>query len=101
MHALAALYWSHQHRDCFLQPAQLPEGVPAQVQAGVQMFVALLAIALSLLLIQNGDKSGQNKADAPKIWEAWYILGLTCLFDNAYAWSWGPLGAALVPEGST
>ena len=56
------------------------------------MFVALLVIALSLLLIKNGDNTGQDPLNKPKIWEAWYILAMTCVFDNAYAWSWGPLG---------
>ncbi|KAK9839129.1 hypothetical protein WJX74_010039 [Apatococcus lobatus] len=50
------------------------------LEAGVQMFAALITIAISLLCL--GAKS---------IWEAWYILGLSCLFDMAYAWSWGPL----------
>ena len=57
------------------------------------MFIALFIIALSLKFIKNGDKSGRDKNNLPDIWEAWYVLAFTCLFDNAYAWSWGPLGA--------
>ena len=59
------------------------------------MFIALFIIAISLKFIDNGDKSGTDKNNLPKIWEAWYVLAFTLLFDNAYAWSWGPLGALL------
>ncbi|KAK9802742.1 hypothetical protein WJX73_006127 [Symbiochloris irregularis] len=52
------------------------------LQAGVQMAIALIIIAVSLKTISNPSKS---------IWEAWYVLGFTCLFDMAYAWSYGPL----------
>ena len=68
------------------------------VQAGVQMFIALFIIALSLKFIDNGDKSGRDKNNLPKIWEAWYVLAFTCMFDNAYAWSWGPLGESCCHE---
>lgn len=40
------------------------------LEAGVQMFAALITIAISLLCL-----------GAKGIWEAWYILGLSCLFD--------------------
>ena len=40
------------------------------VQAGVQMTIAMLAIAISLKEIHTHS-----------IWEAWYILGLLCFFD--------------------
>ena len=40
------------------------------LEAGVQMFCALITIAISLLCL--GVKG---------IWEAWYILGLACFFD--------------------
>ena len=59
----------------------------------MQMFAALFIIALSLKFIKNGDKTGRDKNNQPKVWEAWYVLAFTCLFDNAYCWSWGPLGA--------
>ncbi|KAK9865397.1 hypothetical protein WJX84_000121 [Apatococcus fuscideae] len=50
------------------------------LEAGVQMFSALIVISISLLCLP-----------ASSIWEAWYILGMACVFDMAYAWSWGPL----------
>ena len=40
------------------------------LEAGVQMFSALIVIAISLLCL-----------GAQKIWEAWYILGMACFFD--------------------
>lgn len=51
------------------------------VQAGVQMLIALLVIAISLALMNP----------APS-WLGWYIMAFILLFDSAYAWSWGPLG---------
>ena len=98
----------------------LTRACPAQ--AGVQMFSALLAIALCLLLIHNPNHGLWEGARQllPPAWPwqlacaqlaavsiraagltparaGWLILGLTCLFDMAYAWSWGPLGDALCP----
>ncbi|KAK9914909.1 hypothetical protein WJX75_002176 [Coccomyxa subellipsoidea] len=51
------------------------------LQAGVQMLIALLVIAISLALMNP----------APT-WLGWYIMAFILLFDSAYAWSWGPLG---------
>lgn len=50
------------------------------LQAGVQMLVALIVIAVSLALITP-----------PPSWLGWYIMAFILVFDSAYAWSWGPL----------
>ncbi|DBA80098.1 hypothetical protein WJX79_008133 [Trebouxia sp. C0005] len=51
------------------------------LQAGVQMSIALLVIAISLKVLGGGQGT----------WLAWYILAMTCVYDMAYAWSYGPL----------
>lgn len=49
------------------------------ISAGIQMFIALLIIAISLALMTSYSLI------------AYYILLFICIFDSAYAWSWGPL----------
>lgn len=49
------------------------------ISAGIQMFIALLIIAISLAFL-TGYKL-----------ISYYILLFICVFDSAYAWSWGPL----------
>ncbi|CAL5221511.1 g3716 [Coccomyxa viridis] len=51
------------------------------IEAGFQMLVALIVIAISLA----------QMVPAPT-WLGWYTLAFILLFDSAYAWSWGPLG---------
>ena len=41
------------------------------LQAGVQMALALIVIALSLKFLGSGQG----------VWVAWYILGMTCVYD--------------------
>ena len=41
------------------------------LQAGVQMSIALIVIALSLKFIGSGQG----------VWVAWYILAMTCVYD--------------------
>ena len=47
------------------------------IQAGIQMLLALLVIAISLARL----------VPAP-LWLGWYILAFILVFDSAYAWSW-------------
>lgn len=49
------------------------------ILAGIQMFVSLFIISISLFLI------------TPFRMYSYYILICICIFDSAYAWSWGPL----------
>ena len=46
------------------------------IEAGFQMFIALLVIAISLA----------RMVPAPA-WLGWYVLAFILLFDSAYAWS--------------
>lgn len=47
------------------------------IEAGIQMLLALLVIAISLARL----------VPAP-LWLGWYILAFILVFDSAYAWSW-------------
>ena len=55
----------------FQNPFTKPDAL-LRLQAGVQMVIAMLIIAISLKEISNPDRS---------LWEAWYILGMLCFFD--------------------
>lgn len=50
------------------------------IQAGFQMFAGMLGISL-VLSIANIDE-----------WVPWVVLVSVCVFDTAYAWSYGPIG---------
>lgn len=50
------------------------------IQAGFQMFIGLLGLSI-ILSIADIDE-----------WVPWVVLTFVCIFDTAYAWSWGPIG---------
>ncbi|BBM99169.1 MFS transporter, SP family, sugar:H+ symporter [Marchantia polymorpha subsp. ruderalis] len=61
------------------------------LQAGVQMFIAMLAIGI-ILGVQLKDTGGLPNGSAI------VVVVLICVFVSGFAWSWGPLGWLIPSE---
>ncbi|CAI9118516.1 OLC1v1020098C1 [Oldenlandia corymbosa var. corymbosa] len=62
------------------------------LEAGVQMFLSQLVIAIVL-----GIKVKDHSEDLSKGWAVFVII-LVCTFVSSFAWSWGPLGWLIPSE---